>query len=232
MVSTVDVETARETIAAEQPRRLRLDELLRELGAHDGASAASDGSPPQPPTARADAITVGALVDKAEESGFGFLIGVLTLIAIPFVGLSTPFGLAIALLGGQLMLGLHHPWLPARARRRALSMVMLDRVLSILVRRTRWLTRLSRRRWELLIQPRLIGGGVVLLALGLALPLPIPGSNLIFLVPLFLYAVGVLERDGAWIAVGHVCTAIDMALLVVFGATVLRVLERIWHWLV
>ena len=35
----MDVETARETIAAEAPRRLRLDELLRELGAlrHDGA---------------------------------------------------------------------------------------------------------------------------------------------------------------------------------------------------
>jgi hypothetical protein len=221
----VDVETARETIAAEPPRRLRLDELLRELGASDGAPGSAE-------LPRVDTITVGALVDKAEEAGFGFLIGVLTLIAIPFVGLSTPFGLAIALLGGQLTVGLRHPWLPARARRRPLSMTMLDRVLGLLARRTRWLARLSRRRWELLIQPRLIGAGIVLLALGLALPLPIPGSNLVFLIPLFLYAVGVLERDGAWIAVGHACTAIDVALLVVFGATVVRVLTRIWHWLV
>ena len=129
------------------------------------------------------------------------------------------------------MVGRRQPWLPARARRRALSMAMLDRVLVLLARRTRWLARLSRRRWEPVIQPRLIGLGIVLLALGLALPIPIPGSNLVFLIPLFLYAVGVLERDGAWIAVGHACTAIDMALLVVFGATVLRVLERIWHWL-
>jgi len=82
----VDVETARAIIAAEPPRRLRLDELLRELGAADRDQA--------PPT-RAAATTVGALVDKAAESGFGFLVGVLTLIAIPFVGLSTPFGLAI-----------------------------------------------------------------------------------------------------------------------------------------
>jgi hypothetical protein len=220
----VDVETARETIAAEPPRRLRLDELLRELGARDGAPGSAE-------LPRADATTVGALVDKAEEAGFGFLIGVLTLIAIPFVGLSTPFGLAIALLGSQLLVGRRHPWLPARARRRALSMTMLDRVLGLLSRRTRWLARLSRPRWELLIQPRLIGAGIVLLALGLALPLPIPGSNLVFLIPLFLYAIGVLERDGAWIAVGHACTAIDMALLIVFGATVVAVLERIWHWL-
>jgi hypothetical protein len=234
----VDVETARATIAAIPPRRLRLDELLRELGASDGepAPAIPDGEPSLPeaeaaPTARPDGLTIGALVDKAEEGGFGFLIGVLALIAIPFVGLSTPFGLAIALLGAQLMVGLHHPWLPARARRRALSMAMLDRVLGILARRTRWLARLSRRRWELVIQPRLIGLCVVLLALGLALPLPIPGSNLIFLIPLFIYAVGILERDGLWIAIGHACTVIDLTVLVVLGATVVRVLERIWHWL-
>ena len=77
---------------------------------------------------------------------------------------------------------------------------------------------------------RLIGLGVVLLALGLALPLPIPGSNLVFLIPLFAYAIGVLERDGAWIVVSHVATLINMALLVVFGATVIAVLERLWHW--
>ena len=74
-------------------------------------------------------LTVGELVDKAAEGGFGFLIGILTLIAIPFFGLSTPFGLAIALIGAQMMLGRPRPWLPARARRRELSMSMLDRVL-------------------------------------------------------------------------------------------------------
>jgi hypothetical protein len=218
----VDVETARETIAAAAPRRLRLDELLRELGACDGDA---------PPAPRSEQLTVGALVDKAAEAGFGFLIGVLTLIAIPFVGLSTPFGLAIALLGVQLLLGRRQPWLPARARRRPLAMSMLDRVLRLLAPRTRWLTRLSRRRWEAAIQPRLIGLGVVLLALGLALPLPIPGSNLIFLVPLFTYALGILERDGVWIALGHLGTMIDMALLITIGAKVAAIFARLWHWL-
>ena len=130
----MDVETARATIAAEPPRRLRLDELLRELGARDGEPPPdAPGGEPPPAIPRADALTVGVLVDKAEEAGFGFLVGVLTLIAIPFVGLSTPFGLAIALLGAQLMIGLHHPWLPARARGRTLSMAMLDRVLGLSV---------------------------------------------------------------------------------------------------
>ena len=218
----VDVERARETIAAAPPRRLRLDELLQELGAcaHDN-----------PDSARVPHLTVGELVDKAAEGGFGFLIGILSLIAIPFFGLSTPFGLAIALIGSQMLLGRTQPWLPKRARRRELSMSMLDRVAGILARRTRWLAKSTRRRWELLIRPRLIGLGIVVLSLGLALPLPIPGSNLVFLIPLFIYSVGVLERDGLWILIGHIATVIDLVLVFAFGSAVLAVLERTWHWM-
>ncbi|HEU0036406.1 MAG TPA: exopolysaccharide biosynthesis protein [Kofleriaceae bacterium] len=220
----MDAQQARDTIATEAPRRLRLDELLRELGAMDEIDPAA-------PHPRPEGRSVGELVDKAAEAGFGFLVGLLALIAIPFFGLSTPFGLAIALLGAQMMLGRTHPWLPNRARRRQLSMPMLDRVLVILARRTRWLARSTRRRWEPLIRPRLIGLAIVVLALALALPLPIPGSNLVFLVPIFIYAVGLLERDGMWIVIGHVCLVIDLALLFAFGTTVLLVLQKLWHWM-
>jgi hypothetical protein len=294
--SNVDLDRARETITAIPPRRLRLDELLRELGADDGVDAAGvdaagvdaagvDGSVvgaaglPRVPNAaarnnaepqsrreledprtgsaesaspsserfpdgsngmtgerlarvgvRPTSLTVGELVDKASEAGFGFLIGILTLIAIPFFGLSTPFGLAIALVGAQLMIGRTKPWLPQRARRRALRMAMLDRVLGILARRTRWLARSTKRRWEILIHPRIVGLGVVLLALALALPLPIPGSNLVFLIPLFVYAIGLLERDGLWIALGHLCVLVHAVLFVVFSKTIVMVLEQIASW--
>src|SRR3954470_13682194 len=113
----MDVEQARATIAAEKPRRLRLDELLRELGARvDEVPDAMDSLD------RRESIAVGELVDRAEAAGFGFLLGVLALIAIPFFGLSTPFGLAIALGGTQLAIGRARPWLPARTRRRQLKM--------------------------------------------------------------------------------------------------------------
>jgi hypothetical protein len=207
----VDVESARDTIAAEQPARLRLDELIRDLGDRD--------------------LQVGELVDRAAEAGFGFLIGILSLIAIPFVGVSTPFGLAIALVGIQLVIGRERPWLPRRARARTLTRHMLERVSGLLARRTHWLARLTRRRWELAIMRRVVGIGVVVLALGLALPLPFPGSNLVFLIPLFVYAVGLLERDGLWIVLGHVGAVVDVALLVAFGGVVVRVVERIASWI-
>lgn len=230
----MDVERARDVIATQKPRRLRLDEMLRDMGARTPAHDAPSSADVEQATDVADdrpSITVGELVDRAAESGFGFLVGVLALIAIPFFGLSTPFGLAIALVGGQLAVGKLRPWLPNRARRRVLAMGMLDRVLGLLDRRMRWLAKSTRRRWERLIMPRLVGLAITFLALALALPLPIPGSNMIFIVPIIIYAIGLLERDGAWIVVAHAFALVDAALLVAFGATVVAVLARAWHWL-
>jgi hypothetical protein len=199
-----------------------MSELLLELGALE--EEAADASQ------RAHKISVGELVDKAAEAGFGFLVGLLCLIAIPFFGLSTPFGIAIAILGAQMVVGKEHPWLPKRARRRELSIAMLDRVATMLSKRTRWLVKMTRRRHEMMVAPKLVGFAIVLLALGLALPLPIPGSNLVFLIPIFIYAVGLLERDGVWVALGHICLIVDITLMFVFGATIVKVFEKLWAW--
>jgi hypothetical protein len=108
---------------------------------------------------------------------------------------------------------------------------MLDRVLRLFAKRLRWLARMTRRRYETLLAPRLIGLAVTFLGLGLALPLPIPGSNMVFLAPILIYAIALLERDGLWTAIGHVGTLVNATLLVVFGATVVAILAEIWHWL-
>jgi hypothetical protein len=217
----VDTDRARTTIATEVPRRLRLDEMLRDLGARTEESE----------TPRRDGIPLGELVDNAAESGFGFVVAVLALVAIPFFGLSTPFGLAIALVSCQLAFGRARPWVPNRVRKRVLAMTMLDRILHLLTKRLRWLAKSTRRRWEPLLMRRLVGVAITLLGLGLALPLPIPGSNIIFIIPIIMYSIGLLERDGLWIMIGHIMTLVDLALTVAFGATVVAVLERLWHWL-
>jgi hypothetical protein len=211
------------------PRRLRLPALLVELGAVEEPVAEAERA-----ERAGRSVQVGALVDKAQEAGFGFLLAVLALLAVPFFGLSTPFGLAVALCGLQLLVGRERPWLPGRARRRALKLSMLDKIVQLLARRARWLSKLTRPRAAVMMRGpmrSLVGLGVVLQGIGLALPLPIPGSNMIFIVPIFVYAVGLLERDGVLIAIAHVATLIDMTLLIVFGATVVEVLRHAVHWL-
>jgi hypothetical protein len=206
-----------------EPQRLRLAEILRDLGALD------EGPHALPRDAR---ITVGSVVEKADEAGFGAMFALLALIAIPFFALSTPFGLAMALGGAQLLLGRQQPWLPRRARSRTMPLSTLDRVATMLERRTRFLERMTRRRWEwLMLGPAraFVGLAVTLLGLGLALPLPIPGSNMIFLIPLFIFGIGLLERDGAWIALGHLGLLINLGLLLAFGAVVEQALARLAH---
>jgi hypothetical protein len=224
-----------------QTRRLRLEELLSELGALDEKAVAEAAESATKTGVAADAIAdprlqtiaVGDIVDRASDAGFGFLIALLALIAIPFFGLSTPFGLAMALAGVQLAFARSQPWLPGFMRRRTLTLAKLDRVAALLARRTAWLSKMTRRRGEILLlgpMRMLIGVGIMLLGVGLALPLPIPGSNMIFLIPLFVYGVGLLERDGAWIMVGHLAVLANVALAWLFQDVVVAVVQRVAHW--
>lgn len=211
-------------------RRLRLEDLLAKLGALDDEALAAASHPDRAQTH----ITIGEIVDHSGQAGFGLIVALLALIAIPFFGLSTPFGLAILLCGAQMAIGRHRPWLPGVLRRRQLSLAMLDRVAGMLARRTAWLGRITRRRGErALVGPgwMAVGLGLTLLGLGLALPLHIPGSNMIFLIPILIYAIGILERDALLVLVGHLATIANGIVLVVFGRLVVEALLRAWAWL-
>lgn len=229
------------------PHRLRLSALLDALLAD--ARRRATGAPAPAPEATlppgadavalhdpividsADGLTVGEILDATAHAGFGFVIALLALVAIPFVGVSTPFGLAIAFVGGQMLLGRPRPWLPRRVRRFALSVRALDKITRWLSRMTRWMTHLVRPRLPRMARGRvgqaLIGFGVVVLGIGLALPLPIPGSNMVFIVPILVYGIGLLEEDGLLIALGHLATlvhiGIGIALWEVIGAVLVSV---------
>ena len=197
-------------------RRLRLSAILEELDA------------------RNQALTMGEIIDATAHAGFGFVVAFLALAAIPFVGLSTPFGLAVSAIGAQILFGRERPWLPRWLRARPVSAAALERITRFLTRATRWLERLVRPRWLALTRGGgfvAIGLALVVQGLGLALPLPIPGSNWIFLVPVLVYAIGVLEDDGIVIAVAHLATVIDLALLIALWRVVHGAVVHAISWL-
>ena len=179
-------------------------------------------------------ITIGEVVDRCAHAGFGFVIGMLALISIPFVGLSTPFGLVIAFVAAQMLFGRQRPWVIGWLRRRRLSAELLAGLAKRIGRWTARLVRIVRPRWPIWVTGKLwplVGLGIVLLALGLALPLPIPGSNAIFLAPILIYAIGLLEDDGALILIGHAATLVNMALCVVFWVVVKDAVVQMLRWL-
>ncbi len=192
-------------------RRLRLSGVLADLD--DGFD---DGR---------EALTMGEIVDRTAHAGFGFLIALLALLAIPFVGVSTPFGLAIGLIGVQMLAARERPWLPRRVREHVVSRGTIRWLAERLSRWTAGLEHVVRPRLSLLARRaawRLVGLGVLLLGLGLALPIPVPGSNWIFIVPILIYALGMLEDDGVLILLGHGVTLLLVVLAITFWYTIVE----------
>ena len=156
-------------------------------------------------------LQLGDLLSGFGQSAFGLLlfIGVLpAFIPIPGVG-GAIGGPLVILVGVQLLVGLSRLWLPGFIARRGPHRSALITFRSLL---SPWLARL-----EKLIRPRLHAvldhklalsfTGLLLILLGLLLALPIPFTNYVFGVLLLLFALALLERDGAlmlvaWVAGG------------------------------
>ena len=152
------------------------------------------------------------------ERAFGMLLFVATLpafIPIPGVGGAVSGPLAV-LIGAQLLIGLHRPWLPKFVAERGPhrhAMVRFEKMLSP------WLGRLEhlvKPRLAFLLAHRIAGmfSGLLLVLLGVLLVLPIPLTNYLFAVLLLLFALALLERDGALMIVAWIAGAIAIA---VFG---------------
>ncbi|MFN0135835.1 MAG: exopolysaccharide biosynthesis protein [Phycisphaerae bacterium] len=154
-------------------------------------------------------VTVGEIVDRTREAGFGFLIAFLAVCSFPLPGLSVPFGVAIVFIAFQIVFGLHRPWLPASLRGHRVSLKTLDWIGNTLARWTSWMEYLVKPRFAFMTRGMLwslCGLGILILGLGLSLPLPIPFSNLFFAIPIVLYAIAILEADGLLIMLTHTLT--------------------------
>ncbi len=142
---------------------------------------------------------------------------VVVLLCLPFLapvsipGISIPFGLAIAFCGVRIAFW-HKPWLPGFILNRRLSYAILERMVHFGCKFYGKLERVVRPRWLFILDfPGLImvnGLAIALSGIYLSLPIPppfpltntIPGFAIIFL------SLGLIERDGILVLVGHVLT--------------------------
>jgi hypothetical protein len=185
-----------------------------------------------------ETVTLREVMAVLHGRGFLLLVMLLALpfsVPLPLPGLSTPFGLVIALIGLRLVLG-QKPWLPARLLDTALSPKLFVRVFAA--------TRKVMRAIEFFLKPRmpwLTGSAVLqqihavpilLSALLLLLPLPVPFSNSLPAIAILLVAAGLLERDGLIILAGHVAFGLSLIFFWVVGFAGFEGFEAIRKWLV
>lgn len=148
---------------------------------------------------------------------------------IPLPGLSTPLGLIIAIIGVRLALG-HKPWLPQRLLDTRLSPKLFAKIFALTQRIVRWFERFLRPRMlHVTASPRLEqlhAVPIVICALLLLLPVPIPFSNVIPAWGILLICGGLLERDGKFIIGGYVATVASLAYFALFGSAIVYAAKR------
>lgn len=167
----------------------------------------------------AEGLTLRELLERLGERGLLLLAMVLTipfLLPVSIPGTSTPFGLVIALIGVGIITN-RPPWLPDRLMRRRLT---ADNVVPVLERGARLCARVEKLihpRLFLLTHPATLGriNGVLLVlsALLLMVPLPLPFSNTLPAYGVLFLAAGSLERDGYVVMAGYLMVGLSIAYL-------------------
>ncbi len=165
-----------------------------------------------------DVLHLGDLLKDFGPAAFGMLLflGVLpAFIPVPGVG-GAIGGPMVMLVGVQLLLGMRKPWLPALLARRGPHRGTMMRFRQRMAPWLRRLEKLVRPRMDVVVDNRIALSftGLLLILLGVLLALPIPFTNYVFGVLLLLFALALLERDGALLLLAWVAGGIAV---IVFG---------------
>ncbi|MGB3296116.1 MAG: exopolysaccharide biosynthesis protein [Phormidesmis sp.] len=189
----------------------------------EGAATAAVPIPPgqgsQPIATPVDSgqVTLNEILEIAGERTFGFLFVLLSLpsaLPVPAPGYSVPFGIVMLLLALQLIAGSEQPWLPEKFRKKGFERSTIQ---GFLRKGMPWLKRI-----ETVTRPRLtpvctsrVGRMVIGLAIALmsiSMMIPIPLTNTLPAIGIFVTGFGLLDDDGAISLAGLTICAMGAAL--------------------
>lgn len=206
------------------PRRLEPDEKPRKLSEELAELRVRSSE---------KAITLREMIYMLGGRAYMLLV---LLLALPFItpipipGLSTPFGLAIALIALRLSLG-QRPLLPKSLQRKELPAGFIGKVFTVAEKVLRFFEKFLRPRLIVLTDTPLLRQlhAVLMLvaALALLLPLPIPFTNSFPAWAILLVAAGLLERDGVFILAGYVVFIAGVLYFVFLGEATAHAIQLV-----
>jgi hypothetical protein len=154
-------------------------------------------------------VTFGEVVNLLKGRGFPIF---LILFSFPFClpiqipGMSTPFGIALMFMGLRLAFG-KKMWWPKSWLKKEVPSESLNKIIDSSLNVVRKMERWIKPRFVFLSQNekmhRLHGLLVTFLAFFLALPLPIPFTNMMSAFPIIFLGIGMLEDDGVFIIIAY-----------------------------
>lgn len=181
-------------------------------------------------TAR-ERVSAADLLDSFGDRAMGVLLFIFALPNVMPIGLpgtSMVLGVPLTFLTAQMVLGARRPWLPGWIRARSLRQedfaAVIRRILPLL------------HRVERVVRPRLAALttvpaermiGLLGLVLSVTIALPIPFGNALPACTIAVLAFGLIERDGAIVALGGLLSVVSFAIT----AGVLAGIFYAWLWL-
>ena len=167
---------------------------------------------------RSSHVTLEEILKIAGNSIFGFLFVILSLpsaLPVPAPGYSIPFGILMLILAVQLMMGRKKPWLP---KKMANHPIKLETVQKFLKGGIPWLQKI-----EAITRPRLpyvcttVPGqlilGIAIALMSIFMMIPIPGTNTLPAIGIFVVGFGLMEDDGV-ISLGGLGICLTAAVLI------------------
>lgn len=155
-------------------------------------------------------VTVAELTATLKGSPYLLLIALLSLpflTPIPMMGLSTPIGFLFVLFGLRLVFG-QTPMIPAALMKMRLPRRFFPALLIGASGFLKAIETFSRPRWSVFFQKgflyNIYGALILITALLLLPPLPIPYSNFLPALTLVLLSLALIERDGVLLLLGCV----------------------------
>lgn len=171
-------------------------------------------------------VTLRDILDLAGERTFGFLFVLLSLpsaLPIPAPGYSVPFGIVMFILAVQLIAGRERPWLPAKWRDRSFDLTQVQKVIKAGVPWLRRIETLSRPRLRPICMSRpgriVLGSAIALMSVSMMIPLPL--TNTLPAMGIFVTGFGLLDDDGA-ISLGGLtlcCIAFVLSITIITAFT-------------
>ncbi|GDY21567.1 protein exod [Verrucomicrobiota bacterium] len=187
-------------------------------------------------------LTINQLLARTEGRGVYLVIivlGVPFISPIPLIGLSSILGPVIAFLAVRLALG-RSAWVPRSVGERALPRGLRQFIGGGGVKALRWIERFVRPRrsaWMNWPATRIAHCSLIaLMALLLALPLPIPFTNSLPTLTVIVMAASMMEADGVTVFVGYALAlatlayfALSAEAIVIALGKVLQLIHRGWQ---
>ncbi len=152
-------------------------------------------------------VTIQVIMDRVSLKSFGILLAILSLpsaLPVPAPGYSIPGGLALLILGTQMMRRREFPWLPQRVLTKEVHVGNKPRIIKMMIYFLRIFEFFIRPRFAFMftnpILYRILGGIVFLCACSMVIPIPLTNTAPAFGV--FLIGLSMIEEDGLLSAAG------------------------------